>query len=40
MMAGTADEMNTSALPDGTYVLKIVNDGNSTMQKVLIMHDK
>ena len=39
-MAGTADEMNTSALPGGTYVLKIINDGNSSMQKVLIMHNK
>ena len=39
-MVGTADEMNTSSLPNGIYILKIINDGNSTIQKVLIMHGK
>lgn len=37
-MTGTTQEINTGALPNGAYLLKIVNDGTVTTQKVLIMH--
>ncbi|MEO6636784.1 MAG: T9SS type A sorting domain-containing protein, partial [Ginsengibacter sp.] len=40
MMAGAADELNTSALPDGTYVLKIGNNNISVTRKVLVRHEK
>jgi hypothetical protein len=37
-MNGATHEISTAALPNGTYLLKIVNNGNVTTQKVLIMH--
>ena len=37
-MSGTTHQINTTTLPNGTYLLKIVNNGNVTTQKVLIMH--
>ncbi|MEP6927127.1 MAG: T9SS type A sorting domain-containing protein [Ginsengibacter sp.] len=38
IMAGNTKEINTAALPDGAYVLKIINNGAVTTQKVMIMH--
>ncbi len=38
IMAATAEEINTASLPDGTYVLKVISNGTTTTQKVLIMH--
>ena len=32
------EEINTASLPDGTYILKICNNGTVATQKVLIMH--
>ena len=38
IMTGATEEINTAGFPNGTYLLKIVNDGTVTTQKVLIMH--
>ena len=38
IISATSEEINTASLPDGTYVLKIINEGVTTTQKVLIMH--
>jgi len=37
-MMGATDEINTFGLPNGTYLLKIVNNGMTTTQKVLVTH--
>lgn len=37
-MMGITQEINTTIFPNGTYVLKILNNGTATTQKVLIMH--
>jgi len=38
IMDGATTELNTSQLPDGTYLLRIENNENITTQKVLIVH--
>lgn len=38
IMTGATKQMSTVGFPDGTYVLKIENDGMVTTQKVLIVH--
>ena len=38
IMAATAEEINTASLPDGAYVLKVISNGTTTTQKVLILH--
>jgi Secretion system C-terminal sorting domain len=38
IMTGDTEEINTAGFPNGTYVLKIANDGMVTTQKVMIMH--
>lgn len=38
IMTGNTEEINTKGFPNGTYVLKIANDGTLTTQKVLITH--
>ena len=35
---GATQQINTTEFPDGTYVLKIINNGTATTQKVMIMH--
>jgi len=37
-MMGLQEEINTAGFPNGAYLLKIVNNGTTTTQKVLIMH--
>ncbi len=37
-MAGNIIQLNTGSLPDGNYVLKIINEENITTRKILIMH--
>ncbi|HEY5407427.1 MAG TPA: T9SS type A sorting domain-containing protein [Ginsengibacter sp.] len=38
IMTATKTEINTNLLPDGTYVLKVISNGTTTTQKVVIMH--
>ena len=38
LLTGNTTEVNTASLPDGTYILKIENEGMVTSQKVMIMH--
>jgi Secretion system C-terminal sorting domain len=38
-MTGATEQINTTELPGGTYVLKFINNGNTTTQKVMIMHE-
>ncbi len=35
---GATQQINTTEFPDGTYVLKIINNGTTTAQKIMIMH--
>ena len=35
---GVAEEINTSSLPNGTYLLKMINNGAVTTQKIIVMH--
>ena len=37
VMTGLTEKINIANLPAGTYLLKIVNDGKITTQRVLIM---
>ena len=38
IMSDYTEEINTADFPNGAYVLKIINNGTATTQKVLIMH--
>ncbi|MEO7119455.1 MAG: T9SS type A sorting domain-containing protein, partial [Ginsengibacter sp.] len=38
IITNSTDELNTASLPDGTYVLKIENNGSLSTRKILIMH--
>ena len=38
IMSSAIEDINTTSLPDGTYVLKISNNGSVTTQKILIIH--
>ena len=38
IMSSAIEDINTTSLPDGTYVLKINNNGSVTTQKILIIH--
>ena len=37
-MTGGTEEINTTHLPDGAYLLKIINEGNAIIQKLMILH--
>lgn len=39
ILSATTQTINTNLLPDGTYVLKIISNGTTTTQKVVIMHN-
>ena len=38
LMTGTSGNINTSNLSNGVYLFKIINNGNTSLQKALIMH--
>ncbi|MEO8412882.1 MAG: T9SS type A sorting domain-containing protein [Ginsengibacter sp.] len=38
IMTGASEEINTTSLPDGIYVIKIIDEGTITTQKVIVMH--
>ena len=38
LITGTTHNINTTTLPNGSYLLKIINNGMAATQKVLIMH--
>jgi Secretion system C-terminal sorting domain len=37
-MTGTTGEIDTRSLPNGTYLLKIINNGSASTSKVMVMH--
>ena len=37
-ITGATEDINTAGFPNGTYLLKIVNNGTVTTRKILIMH--
>ena len=38
IMTASTENINTAGLPDGAYLLKIINNGTVMTQKVLVMH--
>ncbi len=38
LMTGTTANINTSNLSNGVYLFKVINNGNTSLQKALIMH--